>query len=254
MTQVNGKSTARLFNGYSMIDSDLILGVIPARGGSKGVPGKNIRLMGGRPLIEYTIEAALQSEYIDRLIVSTDSEEIANVARDAGADVPFIRPADLATDTAKALGVMQHAISSMERLDKKTYPIVVYLEPPNPLRLPVDIDACVELMSEYQPDSVVSVQQANQFHPILMKKIEDGRLKPIWKNEPEGIPRQLYEPAAYMRNGAVYVFRKSLLVNGIMYGNDIVPYVMPEERSVCIDDMNDWFVAESWLNRRQRDS
>jgi CMP-N-acetylneuraminic acid synthetase len=99
-----------------------------------------------------------------------------------------------------------------------------------------------------EPDSVVSVQEANQFHPILMKKIEDGRLKPIWKDEPEGVPRQQYNPTGYMRNGAVYVFRRELIMNGFLYGEDILPYIMPLERSVCIDDMMDWYVAEAWMN------
>ena len=124
---------------------------------------------------------------------------------------------------------------------------MVYLEPPNPLRVVEDIDKCIELLEKNQPDCVVSVQEANQFHPILMKHIKDGRLQSIWKDEPEGVPRQLYDPTAYMRNGAVYVFRKELIMEGILYGKDVFPYIMPIERSVCIDDMMDWFVAEAWM-------
>jgi len=230
-----------------VINGKNILGLIPARGGSKGVPGKNIKGLLGKPLIEYTIESAKQSKYIDHLIVSTDSERIAKVCRDVPVDVPFIRPAYLASDTANAIGVIQHAITTMEELDGVKYDVVVYLEPPNPLRLAEDIDQCVDLFKKYLPDCVVSVQEANQFHPILMKKIENNRLKPIWKDEPEGVPRQLYNPKAYMRNGAVYVFRKELIMDGILYGNNILPYVMPLERSVCIDDMMDWYVAEAWM-------
>ena len=138
----------------------------------------------------------------------------------------------------------------MEELDGVTYDIVVYLEPPNPLRLSEDIDTCIDLFIRNQPDCVVSVQEVNQFHPILMKRIENNRLKPIWKVEPEGVPRQLYNPTAYMRNGAVYVFGKELIMNGILYGKEILPYIMPLERSVCIDDMMDWFVAEAWMKSR----
>lgn len=233
-----------------MIDRYRILGLIPARGGSKGVPGKNIRPLAGRPLIEYTIEVARQCPYLDDLILSTDSEEIAAVGRAAGVDVPFLRPAELASDTAKAIGVMQHAVRFMEEKTGAGYDLLVYLEPPNPLRIVDDINTCIELFQQEQPDSVVSVQEANQFHPILMKKIEDGRLRPIWKEEPEGVPRQLYSPTAYMRNGAVYVFRTDHIRSGVMYGEDILPYVMPVERSVCIDDMMDWYVAEAWMNQR----
>jgi CMP-N-acetylneuraminic acid synthetase len=230
-----------------MIDHRTVLGLIPARGGSKGVPGKNIRGLCGRPLLAYTVEAARGARYFDDLIVSTDSPEISEVARSLGVEVPFIRPIELATDTAKALGVIQHALRFMEDARRRTYDLVVYLEPPNPLRIPEDIDLCLELFEKHLPDSVVSVQEANQFHPILMKKVVDGLLRPIWKEEPEGVPRQLYEPTAYMRNGAVYVFRRERILAGELYGDDVVPYVMPVERSVCIDDMLDWHVAEALI-------
>ena len=191
-----------------MIRSDDILTIIPARGGSKGVARKNIRKLGEKPLISYTIEAALASRYIDRLIVSTDDEEIADVSRNFGADVPFIRPEELSTDTAKAIEVVKHSILETEKLDNRKYPVIVYLEPPAPFKTSKDIDACIELFFEKNPASVVSINEANQFHPILMKKIENGHLKPICFNEPEGVPRQMYEPTAYMRNGAVYVLKK----------------------------------------------
>lgn len=235
-----------------MINGKNILGLIPARGGSKGVPKKNIKDLDGKPLISYTVEEAKKSKYIDHLIVSTDSEEIAEVCRNIPVDVPFIRPDYLASDTAKAIGVIKHAIETMEAKDNKIYDLVVYLEPPNPLRVADDIDVCVEMFNKEQPDCVVTVQEANQFHPILMKQIENDRLKPIWKEEPEGVPRQLYSPTAYMRNGAVYVFRKELIMDGILYGNDILPYVMPIERSVCIDDMMDWYVAEAWMKEKNK--
>jgi CMP-N-acetylneuraminic acid synthetase len=233
-----------------MINGKRILGLIPARGGSKGVPKKNIKSLMGKPLIEYTVNSGKESKYIDHLIVSTDSEEIANVCKNIPVDVPFIRPDYLASDTAKAIGVIKHAIETMEEMDGVVYDLVVYLEPPNPLRIVEDIDTCIEMFEENQPDCVVSVQEANQFHPILMKQIENDRLKPIWKDEPEGVPRQLYDPTAYMRNGAVYVFRKELIMDDVLYGKDVLPYIMPIERSVCIDDMMDWYVAEAWMKNK----
>ncbi len=233
-----------------MINDKKILGLIPARGGSKGVLGKNIKDLLGKPLIEYTVEAGSNSKYIDNLIVSTDNKEIMKVCKNIPVNVPFIRPDHLSTDNAKSIGVIQHAITNMEKLYSKKYDLVVYLEPPNPLRITEDIDKCIELFIESKPDSVVSVQEANQFHPILMKKIDNNRLLPIWKDEEEGVPRQLYEPKAYMRNGAVYVFNRELIMKGILYGKNILPYIMPLDRSVCIDDMIDWYVAEAFLKNK----
>lgn len=222
-----------------------ILTIIPARGGSKGVPRKNIRRLNGKPLIVYTIEAALGSKYVNRLVVSTDSKEIADISIDYGAKVPCLRPPELATDSAKAIGVVKHMLVEMEKIDKCKYPVVLYLEPPAPFKTSQDIDECIELFFDKSPDSVVSVNAANQFHPILMKKIENNLLQPIWKEEPEGVPRQAYQPTAYMRNGAVYVLKRENILRNIFYGESIVPYIMPEERSLCIDSILDWFSAES---------
>ena len=230
-----------------MIQSKEILTIIPARGGSRGVPRKNIRELGGKPLIAYTIEAAIGSRYIDRLIVSTDDEEISEISQKLGADVPFLRPAEFATDTAKAIAVVKHALLEMEKLDNHEYPVITYLEPPAPFKTSRDIDACIELFFEKTPASVVSVKEANQFHPVLMKKIEDGFLKPICFNELEGVPRQLYEPTAYMRNGAIYVIRKENILKDVFYGEPIVPYIMPDERSICIDSTLDWYAAEAMI-------
>lgn len=235
-----------------MINGKKILGIIPARGGSKGVPMKNIRLLCGKPLIAYTIEVALQSVYIDKLIVSTEDKEIATIAKEYGAQVPFMRPYKLANDTAKSIGVVKHALRKMEKIDNVNYPIIVYLEPPAPLKITEDIDNAIRIFFKKKPDSVVSVYEANQFHPILMKKIVNGKLEPIWKHEPEGVPRQLYKPKAYMRNGAVYVLKRENILANKFYGKNILPYIMPLERSICIDDLNDWYAAEAWMNNLKR--
>lgn len=236
-----------------MIPIENILTIIPARGGSKGVPRKNIKALGGKPLIAYTIETAKQSKYVGRLIVSTDDQEIADISESFGADVPFLRPAEFATDKAKAIGVVKHALLEMEKLDGREYPTVVYLEPPAPFKIAEDIDQSIELFFIHDPGSVVSVFKANQFHPILMKQIIDGQLKPIWKEEPEGVPRQLYQPTCYMRNGAVYVIKKENILRGIFYGDPVIPYVMPEERSICIDGMLDWYAAEAIIMARSEE-
>lgn len=235
-----------------MINKQKILGIIPARGGSKGVPRKNIKILGGKPLIQYTIEAALKSKYIGRLIVSTDDKEIAEIAMKNGVDVPFIRPKKYSTDTAKAIAVVKHALVQMEKIDNKKFSVIVYLEPPAPFRTSADIDNSIELFFENKPGSVVTVNNADQFHPILMKKIVNNRLKPIWKEEPEGVPRQLYSPKAYMRNGAVYVLSRANIISNKFYGSPVIPYIMPDERSLCIDSYLDWYAAEALLTLKAK--
>lgn len=225
-----------------------ILTIIPARGGSKGVPNKNIKNLNGKPLIAYTIEAAKKSKYINKLIVSTDDIKIAEISKDFGASIPFIRPAKFASDSAKAIEVVKHALIATEKQDNKVYDIILYLEPPSPFKTVEDIDNCLELFFKTNPSSVVSVNEANQYHPILMKKIEKGNLKPIWKDEPEGVPRQEYSPTCYMRNGAIYVLKRENILNNIFYGKNIVPFIMPHERSICIDSVLDWYSAEAMIN------
>ncbi len=229
-----------------------ILTIIPARGGSKGVPNKNIKELDGKPLIAYTIEAALKSKYTTKVIVSTDDTKIAEISKDFGANVPFIRPAKFASDSAKAIEVVKHALITIEKQDNKEYNIILYLEPPSPFKTAEDIDSCLELFFKTSPSSVVSVNEANQYHPILMKKIENGKLEPIWKEEPEGVPRQEYSPTSYMRNGAIYVLRRDNILNNIFYGNNIVPFIMPLERSICIDSILDWYSAEAMINLKLR--
>ncbi len=230
-----------------MINNLSVLGLIPARGGSKGVPKKNIKLLNGIPLINYTIKAAKKARYIDKLIVSTDNNEISSICKDQNIEVPFVRPKKLSDDNAKSIDVIIHALKFIEKKDNKVYDIILYLEPPSPLRSYNDINESLEIFVEKNPDSLVSVHEANQFHPILMKKIENEYLKPIWKKEPEGIPRQLYNPTAYMRNGAIYIFKRENILNNILYGDKVFPYIMPIEKSICIDDIRDWYVAEQLI-------
>lgn len=229
-----------------MIQRENILTIIPARGGSKGVAKKNIRELAGKPLIGYTIETALKSKYIIKPIVSTDDKKIAQIAQNFGADIPFMRPKKYSTDISKPIDVVKHALLKVEQKNNQKYPVVVYLEPPAPFKTSEDIDACIELFFKHDPGSVVSVNEANQYHPILMKKIENGHLKSLcFDHELAGVPRQLYKPTAYMRNGAVYVIRRENILNNDFYGDPVIPYIMPEERSLCIDSMLDWFAAEA---------
>lgn len=230
-----------------------VLGVIPARGGSKGVPRKNVRTLLGKPMIAYTIEAALAAHPpLSRLLVSTDNDEIADISRQYGADVPFMRPAELATDKARSLPVIQHAVRFVETQEGRPYEWVLLLQPTTPLREAQDIQSAIALAALSQYDSIISVVQVYEHHPSLMKRIEDGLLLPFCVEEKEGTRRQDYSPAAYMRNGAIYLTRRDVLMErDTIWGERICPYVMPRERSVNIDDELDLIVADRLLRQKQ---
>ncbi|MEM8993226.1 MAG: acylneuraminate cytidylyltransferase family protein [Acidobacteriota bacterium] len=232
-----------------------VLAVIPARGGSKGVVRKNLRPLGGRPLIAHTIEAALAvRRRLDALVVSTDDPEIAEVARGHGVEVPFLRPRELAGDTVPTVPVLQHAVEEMETRRRVRFDAVLLLQPTAPFRSAADIEAVIDLLAERPDfDSVISVVRVFAAHPILMKRIGDGgELLPFAVEEREGTRRQDYDPPAFMRNGALYLTRRGpLMERGSIWGRRICPYVMPEERSHNIDSEIDLLVAEALWNRAQ---
>ena len=231
-----------------------MLGVIPARGGSKGVPRKNVRLVCGKPLIAYTIEAALAAgDVLDRVIVSTDDDEIASLARSHGAEVPFTRPAELSGDRVPMVPVLQHAVREAEAAGGHRYDWVCLLQPTAPFRTAEDIRAAVALGRGGGCDSVISVVQVFAVHPMLMKQIQDDRLVPYCVPEPEGTRRQDYAPPAYMRNGALYLTRRDVLMNrGSIWGDVIRPMVMPDDRSVSVDSELDMKLVELLAAERAR--
>jgi CMP-N,N'-diacetyllegionaminic acid synthase len=225
-----------------------VLAVIPARGGSKGVPQKNIRALGGRPLIGYTIAAAQEARRLARTIVSTDDAEIAEVARGLGAQVPFLRPADLASDSARAIPVLQHALAACEAEDGRRYDAVLMLQPTTPFRTAADIDAAVELLERTGADSVIGVVDVEGHHPARMKYLEGDRLvDPPFCEAYENQPRQELRPM-FVRNGAIYLTRRDVLMAGSFKGQDCRALIMPVERSVNIDTPLDFRYAE-WLRQ-----
>jgi CMP-N-acetylneuraminic acid synthetase len=229
-----------------------VLGIIPARGGSKGVPRKNLAPVGGRPLIEHTISEAKLAKTLSRVIVSTEDEEIARVAREAGADVPFMRPAELATDLAQTFPVLLHALREVERLDACTYDIVVLLQPTTPLRTAADIDAGVELLQNGDAESVISIVDVVGNHPFRMKRLlDDGRIINYVDQGFEDMrPRQSLPPV-YIRSGALYVTRRNVMVEQNRFvSDDCLGLVIPRERAVNIDDEIDLHVADQLLRRR----
>jgi CMP-N-acetylneuraminic acid synthetase len=232
--------------------SERVLAVIPARGGSKGVPRKNIRDLCGKAVIAWTIETALAAgDHLHRVIVSTDDTEIAEAARAAGAEAPFMRPAEMATDEAPTLPLLQHAVGFVEEEEGKPVDWVMVLQPTAPFRNVDDIAESLKLAREGGCDSVASVTRVLTEHPILMKKIENNRLLPYCIEEKEGTRRQDYDPPAYMRNGAIYLTRRHVLMeDNSIWGELIRPYVMPEERSYDIDSERDFKLAELVMRER----
>lgn len=228
------------------------LAVIPARGGSKGVPRKNIRPVCGKPLIAYSIETALAAkDLFHRVLVSTDDAEIAEIAKKCGADVPFLRPTELANDKAPMIPVLQHAIGFAEAEGGVRYDWVCLLQPTEPFRTVEDIQQTLRIVQAGGCDSVISVVQVFSVHPILMKRIEDGRLLPFCIEEKEGTRRQDYAPAAYMRNGAIYLSRRDVVMErGSIWGDVIYPYVMPPERSVGVDSELDFRLVEQLMQEQ----
>jgi CMP-N,N'-diacetyllegionaminic acid synthase len=221
-----------------------ILGLITARGGSKGVPKKNIKLLGDKLLIAYTIAAAKKSRLLTDLIVSTDSEEIAEACFRYGVEVPFLRPAELATDEAGHTAVVRHAIKFMEKERGCKYDYAVILQPTSPFRTVSDIDETIKKALEYQADSSVSLVEVVSNHPLKIKKMEGDRVLPYCMDEPEGVRRQDL-PKAFKRSGAVYVCKRDLVVDqNKLFGGFIVGHVVPVERSIDIDTEYDWVAAE----------
>lgn len=229
-----------------MTTQPAILGLIPARGGSKGIPGKNIRALGGKPMIAWTIEAARHSRYPIRLVCSTDDPAIAEVAAAYGAEVPWLRPAELATDEATTLDVVRHALSAVDGV----WTHLLLLQPTSPLREAEDIDGAIDLAFASGAHAVIGVTEAMD-HPYLTFKMEnDGAMAPYLR--PDGISLRRQDlPAAYVINGALYVNRvESLLAHGTFLPPGLRAYPMPRERSVDIDDMEDWAQAEYRLRER----
>tara|TARA_B110000908_G_C10214787_1_gene432187 strand:- start:984 stop:1679 length:696 start_codon:yes stop_codon:yes gene_type:complete len=223
------------------------LAIIPARGGSKGLPGKNILSLAGIPLITHTINAALEAESVGRLIVSTDDEAIATVARESGAEVPFLRPAALSDDTASGVDACLHALEyANDSLDYHPE-LVVYLQPTSPMRSAADIDAAVKLLHDRNADSVVSVKAVTEY-PQWMKKMDgEQRISPLFEELEITAARQNLEKS-YILNGAIYLSTtEALLKHRNFYGSDTRGYLMPEERSIDIDTLNDFLMAQALI-------
>jgi CMP-N,N'-diacetyllegionaminic acid synthase len=224
-----------------------VLGIIPARGGSKGLTGKNLQSLGGRPLLAYTADAARASRRLSRIVLSTDDEAIASAGSQLGLDVPFVRPADLALDETPMLPVLQHAVRSLAPAFVPD--AVVVLQPTSPFRRAEHIDEAIQLLETSGADSVVSVVEVpHRFNPMSMMTLDAGRLKPLVAGEL--ILRRQDKPRVYARNGpAVLAVRTRVLDRGSLYGDDCRPLMMGADESIDIDTAADLAYAEHLLPR-----
>ena len=225
-----------------------VLGIIPARGGSKGVPRKNIKLLAGKPLLAYTAESALRAKLLSKIVLSTEDAEIAEVGKSLGLEVPFLRPAELAVDTAPTLPVVLHAIDYLEKIGEK-FDAICLLQPTNPLRRAEDIDNCIKLLEKSGADSVISVLQVpHEYNPKwIYWQNETGELI-LTTGESEPIPRRQDLPPAFHREGSVYLTKiEALRKYGNLYGKTVRGYEIQPQNSVNIDTFEDWNLAENLL-------
>lgn len=235
-----------------MYKNKSFLALIPARGGSKGIPYKNIVKVNGKPLIQYTIDEALHSNFLDRIVVSTDDEKIAEISKKCGAEVPFLRPKQLADDNAKTIDVLLHALHELKK-NGKVYDYLVLLQPTQPLRKSWHIDEAINLIVDKQEESLVSVSPVRE-HPILMRTInKDGKVQNLLKTQ-STIRRQDF-PTYYKVNGAIYInkindnFNKSTSLN-----DNKLAYKMSKKYDLDIDEPIDLEIFKFFISRKVNNS
>ena len=225
-----------------------VLAIVTARGGSKGIPRKNLVPLAGKPLLAYTAEAALASRRLKRTVLSTDDPEIARAGEFYGLEVPFLRPANLAADATPTIPVLQDVVRRLESRGE-SYDAIFLLQPTNPLRSAEDIDGAIELLQRTGADTVISYADVGERHPARMKWIdEQGKvLDPPFAEEFEGQPRQQLKKM-FVRDGSVYLTRRDVLMcENSLKGRDCRAWIIPEERSRNIDNEFDLFLVEQML-------
>lgn len=233
-----------------MSRKEIVLGLIPARGESKGVPEKNIRLVRKKPLITYAISCGLASHSIDRLVVSTDSETIAEIATAAGADVPFLRPKELAKDDTPMLPVLRHAIDTIEQISKETVGLLVLLDPTGPLRTVDDVESAIQLIRMHECDAVISGHSAHR-NPYFNMVVREGDYVRLVLAADSEIGRRQDAPKVYDLNTVVWVYTRS----AIMEIEERIPprtmlYLVPDERSVDLDSERDFEYLEVLMRKK----
>ena len=227
-----------------------VLGVITARGGSRGIPRKNIMDLLGKPLIAYTIDAAKKSQLLTSCLVSTDDEEIGAVCKKLGADVPFMRPKELAEDASASVDVLIHALEWVKEHRNETFDYAMILQPTSPLRTAEDIDSAISIAAQTGADSVMSMVELIDFSVPKLKRIEGDKILPLFENEGKQSAHRTEGDPVYKRNTAIYLTKTEFLKKRDLFGIDSRAYIMPRDRSVDINDAVDWYIAAALLKTR----
>jgi N-acylneuraminate cytidylyltransferase/CMP-N,N'-diacetyllegionaminic acid synthase len=237
-----------------LINGKTVLAIIPARGGSKGIPQKNIKLLAGKPLIAWTLENAKKSKYIDRIIVSTDSQEIANVSLKYGAEAPFIRPRELAADETPSSEVIVHTIKWFEINRNQKFNVFILLQPTSPLRNGNQIDSALEnFISNSNNKCLVSVKEVEE-SPYWMKIIDDDYYLKNFTLKQNNFTRRQDLPKIYILNGAIYIMTTSDFMNYKSFDVDkTVPFIMDKKSSIDIDNELDFEIAEYLFKKRNNE-
>lgn len=227
-----------------------VLGIIPARGGSKRVPRKNVRLLGGKPLVAWSIEAAMAARNLSHVLVSSDDDEVLKIAAEYGSDVPLRRPPELATDTSLAIEFVMHALRSLEKQGKPAFDAVAIIQPSSPLTTSADIDGVLDLLAQSGAQSAVSVMEVDHaLHPLKLKVMQEDRLLPFLEEE-RGRMAAHELPKLFVRNCSVYSSLCTVHEAGKILSDDCRGYVMPRERSIDINDELDWEFVNFLFERR----
>jgi CMP-N-acetylneuraminic acid synthetase len=228
-----------------------VLGIVPARGGSKRVPRKNLRLLGGKPLVARSIETALASRRLARVVVSSDDEEVLEIARSYDSSLPLRRPAELSTDTSLAIDFVRHALATLEEAGEGPFDVVAIIQPSSPFTEPEDVDGVLDLLAAGGAESAVSVVEVEHaLHPAKLKIMRGDRLLPYF--EEERLRMAAHElPRVFVRNCSVYASRRAVHDAGKILGDDCRGYVMPRERSIDVNDELDWEFAAFLVARKR---
>lgn len=234
-----------------MYKGKTFLGIIPARGGSKGLPRKNILPLNGKPLITWSIEAGQKSRYLDMVMVTTDDQDIAQTAKNAGAEVPFMRPADLSGDTASSIDVIEHTINFYSKQRQQDFDYIVLLEPTSPLRETDDIDLAIERLLESQAEAITGIAKTESQNPAFLLKMDtEGFLKGYDQKGLRSLRRQDINEV-YFLEGTIYISTtEALLRERTFYHDKTIGYVVPKYKSLEIDDIDDLVMVEAIMKHK----
>ena len=234
-----------------MYKDKTFLGIIPARGGSKGLPGKNIKELCGKPLIAWSIESGLKSKYLDEVMVTTDSKDIANIAKQYGASVPFLRPDVLASDTATSFDAIKHTIEFYKNEFDKEFDYIVLLEPTSPLRETRDIDIAIEQLFNSNADSIVGICKTEDQNPAFLVFKNEKDFISGYENHDMKVLRRQDIKDVYFFEGTIYISKTDVLLNKkTFYHENTIGYVVPKYKSLEIDDIDDFIMVEAIMKHK----